>query len=130
MQPRAQVLVVDDDPGVLRSMQLLLEDDCDVTAVSSAREALGVAAQKRFDAVVTDLRMPDMNGAELATALNQCSPFPVYCILLTGTPSEVGPSTPGASDLVMVLAKPIEPERLIRVVTQIARLGVNRRPRT
>jgi CheY-like chemotaxis protein len=124
-QPR--VLVVDDDPGVLKSLELLLSDDCDVTVCDSPQEALTVATNTAFDVIVTDYRMPHMNGAEFALALSQrLKPTP-YCVLLTGTPNEVKPSSPGASELVMVLAKPFEPERLLRMVLQIGRLGLNRR---
>jgi len=122
-----RVLVVDDDPGVLKSLELLLGDDCELQVSDSPAGALELAMKTSFDVIVTDYRMPHMNGAEFAHALAQrVKPTP-YCVLLTGTPNEVKPGMPGASDLVMVLAKPFEPERLLRMVLQIGRLGVNRR---
>lgn len=122
-----RVLVVDDDPGVLKSLELLLGDDCELQVSDSPADALELAMKTSFDVIVTDYRMPHMNGAEFAHALAQrVKPTP-YCVLLTGTPNEVKPSMPGASDLVMVLAKPFEPERLLRMVLQIGRLGMNRR---
>jgi adenylate cyclase len=122
-----RVLVVDDDPGVLKSLELLLGDDCELQVSDSPADALELAMKTSFDVIVTDYRMPHMNGAEFAHALAQrVQPTP-YCVLLTGTPNEVKPSMPGASELVMVLAKPFEPERLLRMVLQIGRLGMNRR---
>ena len=123
-QPR--VLVVDDDPGVLESLALLLGDDCEVTVCDSPRRALEVAAAQPFDVVITDYRMPHMTGAEFAHALKQLTSRP-YTVLLTGTPNEVKPDMLGASDLVMVLAKPFEPQRLLNLVLQVGRLGMNRR---
>ena len=124
-QPR--VLVVDDDPGVLQSLKLLLSDDCEVTVSDKPAEALAMAESGKFDVIVTDYRMPGMNGAEFAKALKaRITPAP-YTLLLTGTPNEVKPTMPGATDLVMVLAKPFEPERLLRLVLQVGRLGMNRR---
>ena len=68
-----------------------------------------------------------MTGAEFAHALKaRLSPTP-YTLLLTGTPNEVKPHMEGATELVMVLAKPFEPQRLLNVVLQVGRLGVNRR---
>lgn len=122
-----RVLLVDDDPGVLESLKLLLCDDCEVTTSASPADALSLATSASYDVIVTDYRMPQMTGAEFAHALKErLSPVP-YCLLLTGTPNEVKPSMPGASELVMVLAKPFDPERLLKLVLQVGRLGVNRR---
>ena len=124
-QPR--VLVVDDDPGVLESLKLLLSDDCEVTVCDSGRSALAKAAAEQFDVVITDYKMPNMTGAEFAHALKgMVTPAP-YTLLLTGTPDEIKPHMPGATDLVMVLAKPFDPQRLLNMVLQVGRLGMNRR---
>ncbi|HEY1088880.1 MAG TPA: response regulator [Archangium sp.] len=124
-QPR--VLVIDDDPGVLQSLELLLGDDCAVTTCDSPKEALGIATRLPFDVIVTDFRMPEMTGAEFASELKKrLSPVP-YCLLLTGTPDEVKSHLPGATDLVMVLAKPFDPDRLLKLVLQVGRLGMSRR---
>ncbi|PZR14429.1 MAG: hypothetical protein DI536_10240 [Archangium gephyra] len=125
---RPSVLIVDDDPGVLESLELLLGDDCDVVVCDSAAKALAVATRLLFDVVVTDYRMPEMNGAEFTAALkSRINPSP-YMLMLTGTPNDVKPDMPGAKDLVMVLAKPFDPARLLRMVLQVGRLAVNRRP--
>jgi CheY-like chemotaxis protein len=126
-EPQPRVLVVDDDPGVLQSLELLLSDDCEVTVCDSPTQALEVAVSRPFDVIITDYKMPHMTGAEFAHALKtRLSPTP-YTLLLTGTPNEVKPHMPGASELVMVLAKPFEPQRLLNVVMQVGRLGINRR---
>ncbi|MGV3625272.1 MAG: response regulator [Archangium sp.] len=125
---RPSVLVVDDDRGVLESLELLLSDDCDVVVSDSASRALELATRLHFDVVVTDYRMPEMNGAEFTAALTaRIKPSP-YMLMLTGTPNEVKPGMPGAMDLVMVLAKPFDPARLLRMVLQVGRLAANRRP--
>lgn len=122
-----RVLVVDDDPGVLQSLKLLLEDDCEVTCVDSPRTALTLATSQTFDVIITDFKMPQMTGGEFAHAVKeQVKPAP-YILMLTGTPQSVTHTTPGSQDLVMVLAKPFEPDRLLRMVTQVGRLGLIRR---
>ena len=120
--------MVDDDPGVLQSLELLLSDDCEVTVCDSPRRALEVVATQPFDVVITDYRMPHMTGAEFAHALKGVVSPPPYTLLLTGTPNEVKPHMEGAADLVMVLAKPFEPRRLLNMVLQVGRLGMGRRP--
>jgi signal transduction histidine kinase/ActR/RegA family two-component response regulator len=86
---RSRLLVIDDDPILVRSLREVLEQDGQlVTAVHEG--ATGVAAfeaalgeGKAFDAVITDLGMPGMDGRRVAAAIKQASPqTPV--ILLTG----------------------------------------------
>lgn len=63
-----RVLVVDDDPIVLRAVERLLRSahsEWEIVAVRTAEEALEQAASRRFDMVVADLDMPEMGGAEL-----------------------------------------------------------------
>ncbi len=66
---RSRILIVDDDAAVGRTLRLALEQDHDVTVVSSGREALGMLraadALERYDAVLCDLLMPGMTGSEL-----------------------------------------------------------------
>lgn len=122
-----RVLVIDDDVAVLKSLQMLLSDDCDVQCCADPRVALQLARTEPFDVIVTDFKMPHLNGGDFAAQLHQDLPTPPYCVLLTGTPDAVKTSSPGAKELVMVLAKPFDPERLLRLVLQVGKLGMIRR---
>lgn len=65
-----RVLVVDDEPEVAELyVEILRREGIDVTPVSSGREALERLRRERFDLVVSDLRMPDVDGPELYRAL-------------------------------------------------------------
>jgi signal transduction histidine kinase/CheY-like chemotaxis protein len=69
---RGRVLVIDDEPAVLRSVERLLGDSHDVTGVQSALVALDrFAGGESFDLILCDLRMPDMSGIELARHLDE-----------------------------------------------------------
>jgi two-component system NtrC family sensor kinase len=62
----ARVLVVDDEPELADLMRAMLEHaGCDVAVAESGAVALELLEAARFDAVVSDLRMPDMDGASL-----------------------------------------------------------------
>src|SRR5438105_11715790 len=64
--PSAQVLVVDDEPDLRTLYELtLLREGYRVDAAGSLAEASAQLAAKKFDAVITDIRLPDGHGLEL-----------------------------------------------------------------
>lgn len=67
-----RILVIDDDPLVGKSLKNLLENNGYETQVASiGLAALDLASRERFDLVVTDIRMPGMNGIETLKALRR-----------------------------------------------------------
>jgi PAS domain S-box-containing protein len=88
-EPLAQqrrVLVVDDDPLVLRSLTRVLARDFEVAAARNGREALDlVRAGATFDAMLCDLMMPELSGIELHAVLERDDPeLAKRTIFLTG----------------------------------------------
>jgi signal transduction histidine kinase/ActR/RegA family two-component response regulator len=86
---RLRLLIVDDDPLLIKSLRDTLENDGHVVAAASGgREGIELFRQARerqeiFDAVITDLGMPYVNGRQVAAEIKNMSPAtPV--ILLTG----------------------------------------------
>ena len=64
------ILLIDDDPLVLKSFQkLLLHEGYQVIAASSYDEALRSFASREFDLVLSDIRMPGKNGVETVEAI-------------------------------------------------------------
>lgn len=73
--PRRRVLVVDDEPALLRSLSAILGSFHDVVAVSSGREAVDVLRDDgRFDAVLTDLMMAHFTGMDLYEVVRAARP--------------------------------------------------------
>jgi two-component system NtrC family sensor kinase len=71
----AHVLVVDDEPGIADLLRDLLEAaGCSVCTAASGQQALDQLATQAFDLVVSDLRMPDTDGAGLWRALRGSHP--------------------------------------------------------
>jgi PAS domain S-box-containing protein len=83
---RGQILVVDDDMVVLRSINRVLGRDHQVTTTASAKEALGFClAGNTFDLLLCDLMMPDMSGIDLHHELSRLIPLQAEKMLfLTG----------------------------------------------
>lgn len=117
------ILIVDDEPHIAAVVALKLEDAGYRTRVcSDAREALRLAQSERFDAVVSDLNMPNFGGADLCRALAASSAtagLPV--LLVTGlahAPSELSWAHPNVR---CVIAKPFSPrEMLVRLEAMLA----------
>jgi len=108
-----RVLIVDDERNIRESLQVILSmEGIESTCASNGREALEAFGGEPFDAVVTDLRMPEMGGQELIERLrDQGARCPVVMISALG---EIGDAVKalksGAADY---LVKPFEPEELV-----------------
>jgi CheY-like chemotaxis protein len=72
---RLRLLLVDDEPAICRSLEILWRDDHDVVSATRATEALArVTAGESFDVILCDLMMAEMNGMQLYEALCELSP--------------------------------------------------------
>lgn len=72
MMPESQrrtILIVDDEPVNTQLVWKLLDDEYDVVAAMTGREALEMAAAQRPDLILLDVMLPDMNGFELCERL-------------------------------------------------------------
>ncbi len=80
---RPKLLLVDDEENILRSLHRLLRKDFDITTASSPREALSHLHENTFAAILSDQRMPVMEGTELLAEARKIAPDTVR-IILTG----------------------------------------------
>jgi len=68
----ARILLVDDDPiNQMVALGLLRRRGWDATAAANGKEALQVLAQQRFDLILMDLQMPELDGFQTATIIRQ-----------------------------------------------------------
>jgi len=80
----SKVLVVDDEQSVATTIKAILElDGCEVTAVTSGKDALAQLREHEFDIVLTDLRLDDLDGIEILRETQKLWPDTV-AIMLTG----------------------------------------------
>ena len=83
MQPRNTILVVDDEPDVVKTVQELFRYDYRVLGANSGEEGLDALRRERVHVLMTDQRMPGMTGVELLRRARETSPDTVR-ILVTG----------------------------------------------
>ena len=113
-----RMLMVDDEEIVLESCRRIFQrEGFDVTATKSARDALERVATTRFDVILCDWKMPEMDGVDVVDLLDKRAPdTPI--VMISGYPS-VERATEvmkrGAMDYV---AKPFTPEEIIAAVNR------------
>ena len=118
-----KILLVDDDPGLLRLLSIRLRaEGYEVEAVESAHKALGTLRQFTPDLVITDLRMDKMDGIGLLKELQTRSPgLRVVIITAHGTiPDAVTATQHGAFGF---LTKPIDKEELMSLVERALKVS-------
>jgi len=121
--PRTRVLVVDDDPDLLRLMQIRLDSaGYEVTTAESAERALAQMSIARPQVVVTDLKMGGMDGVALFEAIHAHNPtLPVIILTAHGTiPDAVAAVKRG---LFNYLTKPFDAKALLAEIGRAAALG-------
>jgi CheY-like chemotaxis protein len=82
-----------------------------VDFASDGKQALSKVLAHPYTLVVTDYRMPGMNGLELASAIGKAMPS-LSVILVTGYPSPEVEGAAGTSNIDSILYKPLDPKRL------------------
>ena len=97
-----RVLVVDDEPQILRALQTNLRGaGYDVVTAANAGEALAAAAMRPPDAVILDLVLPDGRGTDVARELRRWSRAPIIVLSAVGEEQEkVAALDAGADDYV------------------------------
>jgi DNA-binding NtrC family response regulator len=82
-----QLLLVDDDPAVIRVYaSALARHGVTVQTASNGKEAAGRVKTNRFDVIVSDISMPEMSGIEFLKSV-RAHDLDVPVILITGEPS-------------------------------------------
>lgn len=120
--PSTRVLLVDDEPALRRALgRMLTSAGCDVTTAENGREAMGLVESGAFDVVVSDIRMPTMDGLALLRGIRGWD-LDLPVVFLTGSPSVDTAMEAVQYGAFRYLAKPIEGEQLASVVAQAARL--------
>ena len=107
-----RVLVVEDEPGLLRALEITLRArGYQVASSPDGRAALAEAARRPPDAVLLDLGLPDLDGTEVIRRLRAWTPVPVLVLSgRGGSGDKIGALDAGADDYV---TKPFSMEELL-----------------
>ncbi len=114
----AKILVVEDDPAILANLSRFLRlEGFEVVTATNGVEGLRAVSKHRPDLVVSDLRMPEMDGETLLTTLRTdalCADLPVIFLTASADRAERDAKLKlGASDY---LVKPLDLQELLAAV--------------
>lgn len=112
-----KILLVDDEEQILKGVSRLIsceEDDWEVETALSGSEALDLLSEEEFDVVVSDMRMPGMDGAELLSEIGRQYPS-MLRIVLSGEADRESVLR-AVNPMHQYLSKPCEPEELFEFI--------------
>jgi CheY-like chemotaxis protein len=123
-RPRLSVLVVEDCPDTAASeVELLRLYGYDAVAAGTGPEALELADGVPPDVALIDLRLPGMDGCEVARRLrDRCPRKRPLLIAVTGCGTDADRRKTAAAGFDLHLTKPADPDALVRVLDRFARL--------
>lgn len=115
----ASLLLVDDEENILRSLQRILrKEPYDLHTAASGEEALALLNEQKFDLVISDARMPGMDGPTLLSEIKKKWPWCIR-ILLTGY-ADINSTIKAINDgqIYRYISKPWDDEELKLVIRQ------------
>jgi diguanylate cyclase (GGDEF)-like protein len=118
---KCSVLAIDDDPAVLAVLAAQLGADFEVVTAASAEQGRAVLAQRSFDIVLSDLRLPDENGLDLLDWVRRTVPRTARVLLTGAARMEDAVDAINHSQVHRLVLKPWRSEDLLQTLRTISR---------
>jgi CheY-like chemotaxis protein len=123
-----KILVVDDDPYILETIELILKNiNYNVELASTGTQALNIIKKEDFDLVILDIKLPDIKGDEISRLIKE-KKKDTCIVLMTGYEPLLDDVIREKMDVEDILVKPIDPEDLIKI-TKKSIIKRKRRPK-
>jgi two-component system, NtrC family, response regulator HydG len=115
----AKILVVDDDPGILETLNdVLAATGYETSMASSGHAAIAKAKANKFDLVLMDVRMPGLNGVQTLHALRALDPHVSVIMMTAYTGDELVEESQRTTGF-EVFSKPLDLDRVLPLVRRI-----------
>jgi CheY-like chemotaxis protein len=118
----AEILVIDDMSGVRRAVTAMLQrGGHKVTTANTGKEGLELLKERRFDLVITDILMPEMDGMEVLTYLSTLTNRPPMIAMSGGGAGISANEALGGANFIAdaFIEKPFEKNDLLSIVEKL-----------
>ena len=119
-----RILVIDDELDMLTLLRMIIEDNTDyeVETTNNPSEALRMLTEKPYDLVITDLKMPGLDGIELFDELKDINPeIPVIILTAYGSLETAEEATKkGVADFI---TKPFRKDAILLTIKRVLELA-------
>jgi DNA-binding NtrC family response regulator len=118
-----RILVIDDEVDMLMLLRMIIEDNTDyeVETTNSPSESIKLLKEKPFDLIITDLKMPGMDGMELFDEFKEIAPeIPVIIITAYGSIETADEAM--KKGVAEFIAKPFRKESILFTVNRVLEL--------
>lgn len=117
-EEKAKILIIDDDPSITEVLKIILETrGYQVDTASTGNEAIEKSKTRIYNLAILDIKLPDMEGTKLLTALREKSAKTIK-IMLTGYPqlqNAIDALNDGAD---AYFIKPADPAKLLKTIEE------------
>jgi two-component system response regulator PilR (NtrC family) len=118
MSESARILVIDDEESIRRTISMTLEHaGYLVDTAENGKQAIEKAEENFYNLALIDIRLPDMEGTELLTALKKTTPR-MRKIIVTGYPSLFNTVNAINRGVDGYLIKPVDSNELLRMIKE------------
>jgi len=116
---RPTLMIVDDEAPVTMSLRdlFLVQADYRIVTHASARAALAAAGLLTVDLVISDYRMPEMDGATFLSRFKEIQPHAILVLMAEGADREKAIRAINPADLYHCIEKPWDHDHLLKVVS-------------
>ena len=123
-----RILVIDDEPDMLMLLRMIIEDNTsyEVETTNNPAEGLKMLTGEAYDLVISDLKMPGMDGLELFDELRKMRPdIPVIIITAYGSPEAADEALKkGVADFI---TKPFRKDTILFIMKRVLELAMLKR---
>jgi CheY-like chemotaxis protein len=113
------ILIVDDEEDILELLSVILCDEGhQVLTASNGVEALGILAKEKIDLVITDIRMPQMNGIDLLAEIKNRGRKHPPVVFISGY-SDISEEDAYALGVARFIFKPFEVKTILQAVREL-----------
>jgi len=117
MEHKSRILLVDDEDKLLNAFQRNLRKEYDISIASSGSQAIELIKQEQeFAVIVSDMKMPEMNGVEFLLQAKALSPNSIRVMLTGNNDQETVKTALNQCDIYQFLAKPCTKEEYIEAI--------------